>query len=212
MPDAGPATRDFGFALLALDRSAAGDIIFDLAERSSPLLAVEKTVVPALEWIGRGWEEGTVALSQVYMSGRICEQLVDELLPPGSSQRKAQPKMAIATLEDYHLLGKRIVYATLRASGYDLKDYGHGIGAAELAESALEDDIEILLVSTLMLRSALAVKKVKEILNQRGFSGRIVVGGAPYLFDDDLWVEVGADAMCRSASEVLTAIEKVMEV
>ena len=46
---------------------------------------MEKLVVPALERIGAGWEQGRVALSQVYMSGRICEELVDTLLIGASS-------------------------------------------------------------------------------------------------------------------------------
>ena len=67
-------------------------------------------LVPVLEEIGTGWENGTYALSQVYMSGRICEELVDLILPPTDVMRRTQPKIAIATLEDYHMLGKRIVY------------------------------------------------------------------------------------------------------
>jgi methanogenic corrinoid protein MtbC1 len=34
-----------------------------------------------------------------------------------------------------------------------------------------------------------------------------VVGGAPFLLDDELWKEVGADAMGRSASEAIEIVE-----
>ena len=44
-------------------------------------LVVDKVVVPALENIGQGWEEGRVSLSQVYMAGRICEGAMGEILP-----------------------------------------------------------------------------------------------------------------------------------
>jgi methanogenic corrinoid protein MtbC1 len=52
------------------------------------------------------------------------EHLVETLLPAHDEARKDQPSMALEVLEDSHVLGKRMVYATLRASGFDLKDYG----------------------------------------------------------------------------------------
>jgi methanogenic corrinoid protein MtbC1 len=157
--------------------------------------------VPALERIGRDWEQGRIALSQVYMSGRICEQLVDNLLSESSAPRQSQPKMALATLGDYHLLGKRMVYATLRASGYEVQDYGR-MDAATLVRQASEEGIEVLLISTLMLSSALQVAKVRDGLDLSGRAIKIVVGGAPFRFDERLWREVGATAMGMSASDV----------
>jgi methanogenic corrinoid protein MtbC1 len=36
------------------------------------------------------------------------------------------------------------------------------------------------------------------------------VGGAPFLFDNQLWQEVGADAMGNSAAEAVTIVERLM--
>jgi methanogenic corrinoid protein MtbC1 len=36
------------------------------------------------------------------------------------------------------------------------------------------------------------------------------VGGAPFLFDDQLWQEVGADAMGKSASDAVAIVERLM--
>ena len=109
--------------------------------------------------------------------------------------------MAIAVLEDYHLLGKRIVYSTLRASGFELLDYGR-MDLEELANQAQEDSVEILLISTLMLCSALRVKDLRGRLPGM----KIVVGGAPFRFDDQLWKEVGADATSATASGAVSII------
>lgn len=199
MKTPGERAQDLERALLALDRAAAEQIINGAASAGGALHGLETTVMPALESIGKAWEKGTVALSQVYMSGRICEELVDLLLPIGSAGRKSQPRMAIATLEDHHALGKRMVYATLRASGYEVSDYGKGISATELAGRAIENGIEVLLVSTLLLRAALRVRDLKSLLQAEDIT--VIVGGAPYIFDARLYREVGADAMCSSASE-----------
>lgn len=200
---------EFEQALLALDRLAARNILRQSKDGRTPIQFVEKVIVPALERIGTGWEQGQVALSQVYMSGRICEELVDTILPPGAPERKNQPGMAIAVLEDYHLLGKRIVYSVLRASGFELQDYGR-VTVDDLVNRVREDSLEVLLISALMLPSALAVKDVRAKLNQTGANVKIVVGGAPFRFDDNLWQEVGADDVGKNASEAVRVITEIM--
>jgi methanogenic corrinoid protein MtbC1 len=117
--------------------------------------------------------------------------------------------MAIAVLDDYHLLGKRIVHAVLRAGGFELKDYGR-VTVDELVNKAKNDRISVLLISTLMLHSALHVRDVVEKIKIEGFGARVVVGGAPFRFDDHLWRDVGADAMGLSASDVPDIVQSMM--
>lgn len=190
-------------ALLAVDRVRAGKIVKDSCIPGSPVACVETLIVPALEEIGRRWEDGTVALSQVYMSGRICEEIVDAMLPPGDPQRIGQPKLAIAVFEDHHTLGKRIVFSVLRAGGYEITDYGHGVVADDLVQMVLRDNPQILLISTLMLPSALRAKEAIARIRNEHPKTRVIVGGAPFNFDPSLWQEVGADAMGRTATETL---------
>ncbi len=117
--------------------------------------------------------------------------------------------MAIAVLEDFHALGKRIVYAHLRSCGYDIIDYGQGIDAKTLADWTIKDNIEILLISTLMLRSALKVEQVKQNLEAAGSNTKILVGGAPFLLDPELWQKVRADAMGRNAADAVAIISNL---
>ncbi len=202
--------RSFRESLEALDRVGANGQFQEALERMSAIDAVEQLVVPALEQIGADWEAGNVALSQVYMSGRICEELVERVLPPSDPDRKHQPRSAIVLLNDYHSLGKRIVYSVMRASGFELFDYGR-MGVDEIVERAIADQIKVLLISVLMLPSALNVQEVCSRLRARGAEIKVAVGGAPFLFDDDLWKRVGADAMGRSAADAVRIVERWME-
>jgi len=195
----------FEQALLSLDRLGARRILTEAQGSWTAGELVEKLVAPVLEKMGDDWESGRIALSQIYMGGRICEELVDLILPPASPNRKSQPKMAIAVLEDYHLLGKRIVYSTLRASGFELLDYGR-MDVDGLVNRVKQDRVKILLISTLMLPSALRVKEVKTGLMAAKLAVKIVVGGAPFRFDEQLWKEVGADATSPNASGAVSLI------
>ena len=195
--------------LLAVDQIGTKRIIRDHCKSDSPFTCIETLIVPALEEIGRGWEEGKVSLSQVYMSGRICEEIVDAMLPAGDPRRVDQPKIAIAVLEDHHTLGKRIVTSVLRAGGFELTDYGHGVSVDQLVEQVARDKVIILLISTLMLPAALRSKEAIARIRKMQPDTKIIVGGAPFLFDPMLWKEVGADAMGHAASETLELVNRM---
>lgn len=198
--------RDFQQALESLDKVKAFALFQQALSTRSPIHVVEEIVVPALSEIGMGWQNGRLALSQIYLSGRICEELVDGVLPPSDPDRKHQPRQAIVVLSDYHLLGKRIVYSLMRASGFELFDYGR-MNVDELVQRVIADKIRILLISVLMLPSALKVREVRDKLDASGSKVLIAVGGAPFLFDPLLWQEVGADAMGKSASEAVAIVQ-----
>jgi methylmalonyl-CoA mutase cobalamin-binding domain/chain len=171
---------------------------------------MEQIVIGSLERIGDGWEQGDISLSQVYMSGVICEGLVETYLPRYNVRRKDIPRMAIGVLLDHHSLGKRIVYSVLRAAGFEIIDFGQGLGPEEMAQMTVDNSVEILLISTLMLPSALKVSRVRDALIAKGSSARIIVGGAPFRLDPTLWQRVGADADGQSATGVVSVIEQLV--
>ncbi len=197
-------------ALETLDRPRIESLFAEAIKRRPPMAVVEHLIVPTLERLGEAWDEGDVALSQIYMSSRICEELVARVLPPMAPERKGQPHHAIVVLSDYHMLGKRIVLSVMRASGFETRDYGR-MEVGELVERVVADRVRILLVSVLMLPAALKVKQLRDALEARGQSVRIAVGGAPFLFDPELWREVGADAMGRNAADAVAIVGRWME-
>jgi methanogenic corrinoid protein MtbC1 len=197
-------SSEFERALLSMDKPKVEAIILKAASDETPLIVAGRLVTEVLQRIGDMWEDGKVALSQVYMSGIICEEIIDKLLPKASSLRIDQPKMAIAVFEDFHLLGKRIIYSTLRASGFELMDLGGGMKADQIERIVKEEEIKILLLSVLMLPSALRIEKLKK--NLSSVDVKIVVGGAPFRFDDKLWQEVGADACGKDSADALEIV------
>lgn len=202
--------EEFEKALLQINRIRAAEIFEKCYLQENRFDLLEQLAIQSLERIGDGWEKGTISLSQVYMSGVICEELIDKYLPKMMDKRINAPKIAITVLLDHHSLGKRMVYSILRAGGFEIMDFGYGISVDDLVEKVRDNEIEILLISTLMLSSALKVKEVKEQLTQLNIAPKIVVGGAPFRFDKNLWQTVGADADGKSASSVIKTIEVLM--
>ncbi len=98
------------------------------------------------------FSEGNIALSQIYMSCRFCTELVEQVLPPSGPDRKHQSRQAIVVLNDYHMQGKRIVYSIMRASDFELFNYGR-MDVDELVKRIIADKLRILLISVLMMPS-----------------------------------------------------------
>lgn len=205
------AREAFLGALLDVDRQAARRLLESACQSAEPRDALDYLVKPVLECIGNRWEAGELALSQVYMSGRICEELIDKLLPDMSqNDAGSQPRVAIGVLEDHHALGKRIVLSVLRASGIPVSDYGCGLEVDELVHRSAAGNIQVLLVSALMLRSALRIKDLVTALRAARLPVRVVAGGAPFVFDRRLAEEVGADAVGYSASDAVAIVRRLL--
>lgn len=197
--------EDFKAALLYMDRLTCEKIIDENIKFYSSLDIAEGLIAPVMEELGNGWENGNISLSQIYMTSRICEYLIDKIMPPENPDRKAVPRIAITILEDYHILGKRIVYSMLRAGGFNIYDYGT-TSVDDLLLLVKKDNIDIILISTLMLSSALKVKIFSEKLKVIKPEVKIFVGGAPFRFDRELWREVGACGMGITASDAINLI------
>lgn len=197
-------------ALLAVDRLSVNRLLTETTSHWTAAERIERLVSPALSRMGAEWEEGKVSLSQMYMSALICEAIVGTILPTQASHRRVHPPMAIVTLEDYHLLGKKIVSSMVRSAGYELIDYGQGVPVDVIFEKLKRDGVRILMISTLMLRSALKVGMLVGMIQEEGLDIKVVVGGAPFLFDDKLWEDVGADAMARTSSDVPAILDRMV--
>jgi methanogenic corrinoid protein MtbC1 len=198
----------FEKALFDMDRDQAFNVVHTILETHDLDYLIDHILVDVLKNIGEQWEKGSISLAQIYMSGKICEGIIDQITPTKSISKKYTAKIAITTLEDHHALGKRIVISMLKSSGFKLIDYGHGLDVASLVEKVKRDKVNILLISTLMYPSALKVKEVREAFEKMNYSLKILVGGAPFVLDKTLWKQVKADAMGESASDAIYFLEK----
>lgn len=193
----------FQSALLSMDRIRVGNLLKESLAREGRMQAIESLVVPAMQAIGTEWEQGRLALAQVYMSGRICEQALDALILEDGPPVATGPRIGLAVFMDQHQLGKRIVASVLKASGYRVLDYGQGLDAETLARMALADRVPMLMVSVLMLHSAMHLKELRQALGTNPEAPVLVVGGAPFRLDPTLGRELGLEAVGESAADAI---------
>ena len=203
--------QEYKSALLSVDKTRAEEILrAAVVLFATPLEVTELCLAPVLEQMGDAWENGLLALSQIYMASRISEELVERILPPPQEVRGDAPKIALALLEDHHMLGKRLVQSALRLAGIAVLDW-HRVTVEELIARATQERPDLILISTLMLRAALRVRDVREGLDRAGLAIPIYVGGAPFRLDPLLWREVGASAMGANSTEAIHLVSGFLE-
>ena len=171
---------------------------------------VEMILVGSLNNIGLDWENGNVSLAQVYMSGKLCENIISELFPETEIETHEFPKVYTVVLDDYHVMGQKILNVLLKINGYEVIDLGYGISVDELVSNVKEMKIKYLMISTLMLRAALKIKEFTQKINEQNIQLTCIVGGAPFNFDKNLWKEVNANAMGVSTSEGIQILTKMI--
>jgi methanogenic corrinoid protein MtbC1 len=194
-------------ALIDVNRIDTRRIIQDCLAVMSPVTLGDEVIAPIMTAIGDDWEHGEVSLAQIYMAGLVAEEVISQLISADSRARR-QPIIAITVLGDQHLLGKSIVNSVVQASGWITRDLGSQ-DTDELLQYVERESVDILMISTLMLRSALLVEQVCNTIGQRGLPTRVVVGGAPFRMNPELWQQVGAEAMGHNAASAIGILKRM---
>jgi len=195
-------------ALLAFDKARATEILL-ATSKANNLDDVFRLVTTCLAQIGAEWARGEISLAQEYMSCRICEEVVDQMLP--ANQADGNFEVAVTTIDDFHLLGKKILCSVLKSAGYPVFEYYPTGDIEKLARELATNKHRIVMVSALMLHTAYKVRELRAELVKLDFDAKIIVGGAPFYFDKLLWQDVGADAMGTEPTDGVQFIKQWKE-
>ena len=210
---ADPYFDAFLAALRSADRAALNRVVQDAVTAGVTVQSVLDHLISAgLDALGRGWEDGSVSLTQVYMGSRLAEQVISTLLPRVVEPATPWAKVVIATLGDHHGLGQRVVGTYLTAAGARVVPLGLGVDPETLVRRAREERADIIAISVLMYSSALRVREVRSLLDAHRLEVPVLVGGAPFNHDRELWKELGASAMGRNPAEGVDAARELMAV
>lgn len=194
--------KAYNEAVFETDKEAAFDVVNGaLAQGMTPEDVVFKVVIPAVEeMMSRITRDPDANLAQHFMTAQIASEVTEKMLERFQHPPEIVGRVVIGTAHgDLHSLGKRIVMGCLKALMVDVVDLGVNVPAERFVDEALARDAQVIAISAMMVHTATGeggARKVRAILHERGLEGRIrlVVGGAPYRFDDQLYRSVGADA------------------
>ncbi|MCB0422624.1 MAG: homocysteine S-methyltransferase family protein [Bdellovibrionales bacterium] len=158
------------------------------------LFAVRKRFIPHLVAAAEAMKVGVKVIEPYLVSGS------------GDSSQKAT--VIFATVKgDIHDIGKNICVLMLSNFGYNVIDLGRNVAMEDIFEAAEEHKASIIALSALMTTTMIQMKLLVEENKRRGYSYRVMVGGAPVT--DEFAKEIGADGYSDDVGSLVGETEKV---
>jgi methanogenic corrinoid protein MtbC1 len=193
-------------AIFDTDKNAALKVVHEALDKGiTPRDIVFKVVVPSIEYMSTSIAQDFGAnLAQHFMTAQIASQVTEEMIALFTIPPMIVGKMVIGTaFGDFHGLGKKIVIGCLKAQMIEIIDLGLNVSAEKFVDAAIEHEAQVIGISSMMLHTARSNDgsiKVREILSKKGLSGKIkiIVGGAPYRYNRELYKIVKADAWAEN--------------
>jgi len=214
--------KAYNEAVFETDKEAAFAVVYAaMAEGLSAEDIVFKVVIPAIEEMMANITRDLDAnLAQHFMTAQIAAEVTEKMLEKFQQPPEMIGRVVIGTAAgDLHSLSKRIVMGCLKALMVDVVDLGVNVPPERFVDEALAREAQIIAVSAMMVHTATGengARRVRQILRERGLEDRfrLVVGGAPYRFDNELYESVGADGWAAdglSAGKMIVDMIRAMK-
>lgn len=175
-----------------------------------------KVVVPNIEMMVKSFSESfDTNLAQHFIASQIASEITEEMIPRFKSGTKNIGKIVIGNAYgDFHGLGKKIVMGCLKAQMIEPVDLGLNVAAEQFVRQAIDQDAQVIGISSMMVHTARGTNgclKVREILKKEKLEDKIkvIVGGAPYRFNPELYKIVKADSWAHDgiiAAKLITQL------
>lgn len=180
----------------------------------SPLELVEKQLIPALNEVGRRYEDGRAYLPQLMRAAEAARAAFDEVRAAiragGAAHGPEKGPVLLATVEgDLHDLGKNIVHTVLESYGYSVLDLGRDVPAERVAEEAKRTGAKVIGLSALMTTTLPGMARTIRVLRASGVTAPIVVGGA--VLTPEYAERIGADFYSGDAGSFARIVQAVLD-
>jgi methanogenic corrinoid protein MtbC1 len=193
--------KDYNNAVYETDKEMAFEVVNEaLALGLSAEDVVFKVVIPAVEeMMANITHDPDANLAQHFMTAQIAAEVTEKMLLRFSHPPEIVGRVVIGTAAgDLHSLGKRIVMGCLKALMVEVEDLGVNVPAEKFVQAAVTGNAQVIAISAMMVHTATGengARKVRTLLKEQDLEDKIkiVVGGAPYRFDSELYKTVGAD-------------------
>ena len=173
-----------------------------IAKKIPPETMLLKIITPAMDGVGRLQEKQAINMAQIFMASKIAEDaftLIQSLLPEKSGGVKGKIVIGNA-FGDHHGLGRKIVSAFLRSYSFEVIDLGMSVPNETFADEVVRRNASVIFISAFLLTTAQQILGLRKVLTERGLHHvKIVAGGAPFSFDNQLYKKLGCDAAANNA-------------
>ncbi len=181
---------------------------------AEPLPLISESMMPAMEAVGRLFEEEEYFVPELLLAGRAMKSAMELLRPlMTASGQKLSTRVVIGTVKgDLHDIGKNIVASMLEGSGFEVIDLGADVSPENFVAAVEERKPQVVCMSALLTVTMPAMKTTIEALKNAGLRTqvKVLIGGAPVT--SQYAKEIGADGYSENASGAVSAVKNLLAV
>lgn len=190
-------------------KDLAAQLTQELIKTTPALEIVQGEIIPALDIVGKGFENKTVYLPQLLMSAEAAGAAFEKIkqsMQTGNSASKC--RFVIATVKgDIHDIGKNIVKLLLENYGFEVTDLGRDVSPEEVVRAVTKLRAPLAGLSALMTTTVPAMEETIKQLHETCPWCKVVVGGA--VLTEEYAKMIGADKYARDAMETVRYAEEI---
>lgn len=166
-----------------------------------PMSVIDNRLIPALDRVGKAYEEGISFLPQLLKSaeaaGGAFEVIRKNMVLSGTQGEKRGTVLLAAVKGDIHDIGKNIVRVLLENYSFDVIDMGRDVAPEAIAAEVEKKHIRLVGLSALMTTTVVHMEETIRLLREKTPWVRIMAGGA--VLTQEYADIIGADRYCRDA-------------
>lgn len=191
----------------------AAEITEKLSGTQDPLDIINSELIPALNYVGDGFEKGTVFLPQLLMSAEAAKSafaVLKNKMDKSGEVRDKKGTVVLATVKgDIHDIGKNIVKVLLENYSFDVIDLGKDVPPEQIADVVSEKKIQLVGLSALMTTTVVSMENTISLLREQAPWCKVMVGGA--VLNQDYADMIGADFYGKDAMQSVRYAQKIFQ-
>jgi 5-methyltetrahydrofolate--homocysteine methyltransferase len=166
---------------------------------------IQDALIPAMDIVGQRFSAREIFVPEMLVSALTMKKGLEIIKPRLEGEKsRGRGTILMGTVKgDLHDIGKNLVIMMLEGAGFNVVDMGVDLSVEKVVEKVDEIRPHILGLSALLTTTLPEMKKVIEVLEQKGLRKKVkvLVGGAPV--DAAFAREIGADGYGKDAVEAV---------
>ena len=203
-------------AIISGRKERAAELTQAMLAEKEALNVVQEEIIPALDIVGKGYEEKKVYLPQLLMSAEAAKSAFEKIKEymvntkdASKDAKSSNRQVVLATVHgDIHDIGKNIVKLLLENYGFDVKDLGKDVAPEVIVDKTIELHAPLVGLSALMTTTVPAMEETIKQLREKAPWCKVVVGGA--VLTQEYADKIGADKYAKDAMETVRYAEEIL--
>lgn len=190
-------------------KDKAAECTAELLKTVTGIDIINEYIMPALDFVGEGFEKNRIFLPQLIMSAESAKasfEVIKASMPTDEDTPKGE-KIVLATVKgDIHDIGKNIVKVLLENYGYDVIDLGKDVPEEAVLQAVIDNNVKLVGLSALMTTTVPSMERTIKLIHENT-DAKVVVGGA--VLTESYAEMICADFYAADATETVKIAKKI---